>query len=384
MSNIPIPCLAFLLTMSLALPALSADDWSPESGGASWERIPRLQSVASTSATDTQFVIDCCHSEEVVERLAAISWIARTQNVRHVAELQRLLSDSVREVRKLAFEALLAMPHPDAATSVLKAIDTMPDLTAGSLEDLSYRRPGLVPRHDSQRLEMLSTLLPDERRDWTAHLLDQKEWISQYAQERKEVARYQVWLNSSVMQLGGSLTLALKPAGSGANDAEPPERMIANRIPDLKRARNRLSDILYDSAELKRTQAAGRQWQYELTPRYRPVAVGIYAFSAASTEESSHGVEGFPFFIRVNRSLQDEREIPQLLKRLPDHEAALRLGLLRVRDAAPQLIEQFRSMPPGCEQSEIAAALAMVERPRRSSISRRFAVKIQALMWDRC
>ncbi len=87
-----------------------------------------------------------------------------------------------------------------------------------------------------------------------------------------------------------------------------------------------------------------------------PVSPGIYAVSLIPTKGDRHPCR---FYIRVNRSASQEREIEELLGNPIDTKVIARLGKLRSHEAVPKLIKHFMAAKD-CEQAASGMALAMI------------------------
>lgn len=354
---------------------LAEDEWSPGSTDDSWKAISKLQSVNATARVRSPFVTQCCTSSELVERLAAISWIARTQSSSHIPDLELRLSDDVPMVRLFAYEALQSFRHPNAIALVLRYEDKIPE-NASALKGMGFystsgRTAVATPSPYPASIQDRSF---KTKQQWLDQSLDFTEWVNEQQEQANEndSAQSKVRLPTSIFSRDELIGVE---ADAGVSVY-------------IERVRNLRAIGIFQPAQTPVADEL-RQEKSELNIRYfsprsarEPILPGIYAVQILQRLPQSSGMGGglgagsftqgdagdaFPFFVRINRSNEDEQEVDNLLKEIKSPERIERLGQLRSRNAVVRLIDHYRGATD-CDRVKIGEALARIGDGRAAEV----------------
>ena len=245
----------FVLLTSISSVGLAGDDWSPGATNDTWQRISRLQSVHAAARVRSPFVTQCCSSSDPVERMAAISWIARTQSSTHIPDLELRLSDDLLIVRLLAYEALKSFRHADAIALVIRYSDKIPTDTTALNRIRFYAFSGSGMRGAScfpypRAIEDGST---KAKQQWLSHSFDYTEWVNDQADQLTESAASHPNINlpTSVIDRNDWIRVSADAAINVHISAmrEPPAFEVDRSMQSPvwrtcnKQSRNRISDI---------------------------------------------------------------------------------------------------------------------------------------------
>ena len=350
-----------LIAVLICVPAAMAkagDAWSPGAAtGEAWQRIQRLQSVSQTARVRSPFVTQCLESNYAIERAAAVCWVVRTRSAVHAADLEKRLSDECAVVRQLAWNALLNLPNAEAIGIVLRNVETQSELPevfhSGGMSSGSMVVDGSLAK----------------RRTWLASLGDRDAWIKSFLKRQLEdnlsPPLPSVELKSCILDSDDNVFFVVK---SLEELREPRTQSLRANMGSLileHNARESMMNRSYPPTKSAEIVDGGLQVRLMEKDTLSP---GVYSLSVDLDSGMGSGVAGsFPFFVRVHRTEDQEREVQQLLGEPLDDSAVGRLGLLRASAAVPKLIEYFESHG-GCERTSAGRALAMIGDARAASV----------------
>lgn len=341
-------CLAVVCWASLAD---AADRWSRGADNESWDRIGRLQSVEHTARVRSEFVVKCIESDQPIERAAAVCWIARTLSVPHVVDLENRLSDERMEVRRLAWNAILVMPDVKAAQIVLRMVESerklLPVAAGGQMVS-----PMQFPEH-------ICGLSLVERKKWLADLGDREAWIKRFVEER-----------TPKQNLTGAIVASRLEAKSGLQFTIHPQatHVISNGVWCVSETsvEHAFRKSEWGPPRVNHTTAGtSLQVYFQNSEAVEP---SIYKVALTSDERLRgfaisksrlSDLSAFPFFIRIDRSAQQEQEILKLLNQPLDKRIIQRLGELRAEEAVPKLVQHFFNSDPDT-QFDLARTLSLI------------------------
>lgn len=338
------------LLFGLTCHADPADDpWVPGYRSGAWDRIHRIQSCPLTVKLDTNDLKALCADLNLFVRAAAAFAIGRLQTKELTPSLIPLLDDDAEIVRRSAFWALLRMEDDQIKAPLLKVLSSWPDVDHWFPGTHNYfylfRRIGL-PHH-------LARLPLEKRREWVKKL-DVAAWDVRFDDSQSPISptngRIDITVYPALSHWDAGhpvkLTVEIKPVGckkplklrltDGTGDwfAVGDKGDVSRR--DMYEWRMHfpkgLAELDHDIM-LPITPDACRNEELSLSPTRKPLPPGVYLFCSFRSM--------CPVLVRVRRSKAFERQIPDLIERIPAREAVETLGQQRVTAAVPALIRAF-------------------------------------------
>ena len=370
MSKPPFPVTPLLLVLlpiialvCVCLAAPAEDPWQPGYALEGWDRIAALQRYPLWDKTPPDWPAVCRDKDPLVRTAAAMA-IGRAADASLIPVLRPLLSDGHPLVRCWALRGLLKMRSPQVREPLLEVIAGWDSFATDDGRGFDFYGVGLPGDIATRPLEA--------RRRWV------KESAPAWALDTAEPVReYGVWLQvtacpqESQIDVGVPIHLRFSVQASG------PEKylslllsgMFASWRPIDADGRTTAQDLYdqrlqfpHDMGEPKRDEidlAPGRNGPFDLavlTSR-RPPLPGIYLFDTLNAA---------PMLMRVRRSAEFEKKIPDLLKPPLTAANVELLGRQRVWAAAGPLAEALTPAAP--DQSNpvgfaAAAALGRIGNP---------------------
>ena len=359
---------------------LHKDPFAPDYVDETWNRISLLQKSELSGDLQPEFVRTSLASTNVIERKAALVWIGRTRARAFTADVATCISDSVASVRQLAFRTLLVVGDPDAKPIILEALGNMPDLECSTVGDRIALADMLAYRGLPSELASLDI---SQRKQWLTNF-DQKNFQNEHAFPKWNAAgvrgnffSYDVVQNETQKNVGNpdiypmlSLPRSVLPDGKFSLFVALPTRsMKVNNEARIRWSRYRsvkptvpfLKPSMRENFvfTLKRPPARELKFAISFSRQLESGDVdlypGVYEFRIDDTHEL--------FFIKLQRSKDQERKCRELLGLLPDLAAVRELGRLKCAAAFEKISELFPKLND-CEQAIVAEALCSIGDPR--------------------
>ena len=207
-----------------------------------------------------------------------------------------------------------------------------------------------------------------KRRTWVASLGDRDAWVKSFLKRQQEdylvLPSPSVELRSCILDSDDNIFFAVKTL-------EKPRDFEAQSLPvnmsSVILEHNARESMMYRSyPRMKSAVVVDEGLNVRLMDK-ETLSPGVYSLSVDPNSGMGSGSgQSFPFFVRVHRTDDQEREVERLLEKPLDGAAVGRLGLLRASAAVPRLIEYFESHSE-CERASAGQSLAMIGDARAAS-----------------
>jgi hypothetical protein len=321
-------------------PVGPVDPWSPGASDAGWAMIEQVQAWPAFRSKPPDWDRVAGHSDPLV-RAATAGALGRGRPPGAVALLARLVRDDHAVVRNLALWGLLYIGSPDTKKPILDALADTPILTAyGSFN------AGVPAGGFDELLELIGLPPAELARPWP----ERAAWVAQFDPAG--------WTMTSIfaraVPVPARVALAVEQSQWDADDGTRlkasfdlreiskaqfliGETPLGRWGPDLGRravrpARPLSLQTINGLSRMEVTPATENQTL--LLPGDAGLLPGIYFLRTVPGAN--------PVFFRIRRSRMAERSIPELIAAAPkDRAAALQLGALRARAAAPVLLRRL-------------------------------------------
>jgi hypothetical protein len=338
--------LALLSISALVCVCLAApveDPWQPGYALEGWDRIAALQRYPLWDKTPPDWPAVCRDKDPLVRTAAALA-IGRAADASLIPELRPLLSDGHPLVRCWALRALLQIRSPLVREPLLEVIAGWDSFATDDERGFNLYRIGLPGDIATRPLEGRRKWVKESAPAWTLDMAEPvREWgawhqVTACPQESQVDVGVPINLRFSVLSTGPEKRLSLLLGGMFASwrpiDADG--RTTGQDLYDQR------LQFPHDMGEPKRDKidlAPGQNGPLDLavlTSR-RPPLPGIYLFDT---------LHAAPMLMRVRRSAEFEKKIPDLLKPPLTAANVELLGRQRVWAAVGPLTEALTAVAP--------------------------------------
>lgn len=356
------------------------DPFAPDYVDETWTRISLLQKSELSGDLTPEFVRTSLASKFVIERKAALVWIGRTRAHAFTPDVARCIHDDIESVRQLALRTLLVVGDPNAKPIILETLGNMPDVENSSRNTRRALADMLAYRGLPSELALLNM---SQRKQWLTEF-DQKNFRNEHAfpmlkiaGERGNFFSYDLLPNEPQNKIGDSnLYPTLSLPHSVLHDrkfslfvALPTRSIKVNNDARIRWSRSRsvkptdpfFKQRFSESPVFTLKGPPARELKFALLFSHQlergdvDLYPGIYQFEIEDTHEL--------FFIKLQRSKEQERKCRELLGLLPDLAAVRELGHLKYAAAFEKITELFPKLDD-CKKATVADALCAIGDPR--------------------
>jgi len=349
--------LPIIALVSVCLGASAEDPWQPGYALEGWDRIAALQRYPFWDKTPPDWPTVCRDKDPLVRTAAALA-IGRAADASLIPVLRPLLSDAHPLVRCWALRALLQIRSPLVREPLLEVIAGWNNFATDDERGFEFYRVGLPGDIATRPLEDRRKWVKEFAPAWTLDTAEPvREWgvwyqVTACPRESEIDVGVPINLRFSVLSTGPEKHSSLLLGGMFAlwRPIDTDGRTTAQNLYDQR------LQFPHDMGEPKRDQinlAPGQNGPFDLavlTSR-RPPLPGIYLFDT---------LHAAPMLIRVRRSMEFEKKIPELLKPPLNAPNVELLGRQRVWAAVGPLTEALTVAAPGrSDPVGFAAATAL-------------------------